>query len=79
VTGAEYAGGHRIRLTFDDGLRGVVDFRPWLDGPGPIFLPLKKVEYFRKFRLEGCTLAWPDGEDIAPETLYEEAKKSAAA
>lgn len=77
VKRAEYAGQYRIKLTFDDGLTGVVDFRSLLRGP--VFEPLKKIEYFRKFRLQGCTVEWPNGADIAPETLYEAAKRNTAA
>jgi hypothetical protein len=68
VVKAEYRGGHRIRLAFNDGSEKTVDFRPWLTGP--IFEPLKDEEYFRQFFLEAGTMSWPNGADIAPETLY---------
>jgi hypothetical protein len=64
-------------LTFNDGLEGTIDFADWLDGP--VFEPLKDVSTFQKFFLEGGTVAWPTGADIAPETLYERAKSMAAA
>ena len=60
-----------IRVTFSDGTEASVDFEPWLDGP--IFEPIKRLPYFRKFFVEGGTVAWPNGADIAPETLYEAA------
>ena len=41
-----------------------------------MFEPLKDREYFRRFFLDGGTVAWPDGADIAPETLYDMAKES---
>jgi hypothetical protein len=69
VIRAEYWDGFRIHLTFNDDLERTVDFRPWLEGP--IFEPLKDPNYFRRFFLEGGTVAWPNGADIAPETLYE--------
>ena len=69
VIRAEYAGGHRIRVTFDDGVAGTVDFFPWLHGP--VFEPLQNLEYFQDFFIDGGTVAWPNGADIAPETLYE--------
>ena len=68
VVGAEYRGGHRIRLTFSDGREKTVDFAPWLQGP--VFEPLRDEAYFRRFFLEGGTVSWPNGADIAPETLY---------
>jgi hypothetical protein len=66
--------GFRIRLTFNDGLEANVDFEPWL--MGEVFEPLKNGSYFRKFFLDGGTVVWPNGADIAPETLYEEATRS---
>lgn len=77
VTGAEYRGDHRIHLTFNDGLAKTVDFSEWLHGP--VFEPLKDLGYFQRFFLEGGTVTWPNGADIAPETLYERAKSTEAA
>jgi len=69
VIRAEYRGGHRIRMTFNDNSEKTIDFRRWLEGP--VFEPLKNPNYFRRFFLDGGTVAWPNGADIAPETLYE--------
>ena len=69
VIRAEYRGGHRIHMTFNDNSEKTIDFRQWLEGP--VFEPLKNPSYFRRFFLEGGTVAWPNGADIAPETLYE--------
>jgi hypothetical protein len=71
VIHAEYRGGFRIHLTFNDLTERTVDFRPWLEGP--VFEPLKDPAYFREFFVDGGTVAWPNGADIAPETLYEAA------
>lgn len=68
VVKAEYRGEHRIHLGFNDGSSKTVDFRPWLQGP--MFEPLHDLEYFRLFFLAGSTVCWPNGADIAPETLY---------
>ena len=69
VIRAEYQGGFEIRLTFNDCSERTVDFSQWLDGP--VFEPLKDPKYFQRFFLDGGTVAWPNGADIAPETLYE--------
>jgi hypothetical protein len=77
VVRAEHRGEFTIRLAFNDGVVGTVDFSDWLNGP--VFEPLKDPEYFARFFIEGGTIAWPNGADIAPETLHERAKASAAA
>lgn len=71
VIRADYRGGFRIRLAFNDLSERTVDFRPWLQGP--VFEALKDPAYFRQFFVDGGTVAWPNGADIAPETLYEAA------
>jgi len=65
VIRAIYEGGFRIRLTFSDNLQGSVDFRSWLDGP--VFEPLKDPSYFQRFFIDGGTVVWPNGADIAPD------------
>ena len=77
VVEAEYRGEFRIRVAFSDGVAGTIDFSGWLHGP--IFEPLKDPAYFARFFIEGGTVSWPNGADIAPETLHEQAKASVAA
>ena len=72
VIRAEYRGGYMIHLTFNDGVEKTLDFARWLEGP--VFEPLKDTGYFQRFFLEGGTVTWPNGADIAPVTLYERAK-----
>ncbi len=68
VTDATYAGGYKIALTFNDGLKKTVDLKEYqFKG---IFEPLKNVDNFKKFRLSDWTIEWSNGADIAPETLY---------
>ena len=76
VIRATYKQDYIIDLVFDDGTAKAVDFSPWLQGP--IFQPLKDKKFFRKFFLEGSTVAWSNGADIAPETLYEAKSTSPA-
>lgn len=74
LTKAEYLRGYKIRLVFDDGTEGVVDFESELWGE--VFEPLKDIDTFRQFTLdqELATIVWPNGADFAPEFLYEKAK-----
>lgn len=77
VVRAEYRGNFKIWVAFNDGVEGTIDFSDWLSGS--VFEPLKDPAYFARFFLEGGTVAWPNGADIAPETLHERATASAAA
>jgi hypothetical protein len=69
IVRAEYRGGYRIHVVFNDGSENTVDFGRWLKGP--VFEPLKDVQYFQRFFLDGGTVAWPNGADVAPETIYD--------
>ncbi len=76
VTAVEVVGDHRLRLTFADGTVGEVDFdeREWRG----IFEPLRDPTYFAQVRVDvdAGTIAWPNGTDLAPEPLYEEARRN---
>ena len=75
VTKAEYVSGRTLDITFSDGIRTEIDFSEWIDRY-PFFEPLKDPDYFRNFALDGWTIVWPNGADIAPETLHEIAVKA---
>lgn len=77
VVRAEYRVKFKIHLVFSDGIEGTIDFSDWLTGP--VFEPLKDPAYFQRFFIEAGTIAWPNGADIAPETLHERVKANAAA
>lgn len=74
VTAVEYAGsGYRLRLAFEDGLRAEVDLEPLLRPfeASPVFAPLLRDRaLFAAVHLGGGTASWPNGADVAPETLY---------
>jgi hypothetical protein len=67
ITSVRYLGGHRLHLEFNNGVAGEVDLSSELDGP--IFQTLKDPGTFASVRLEGGTVAWPNGADLAPEYL----------
>jgi hypothetical protein len=70
----KYLDGYKLELKFEDGKKGVVDFTPHFK-KGGAFRRLRDLEYFKKAYVnkELGVLCWPDGLDIAPETLYSEA------
>ncbi len=66
--------GFVVHLTFTDGTERDVDLDPYI-GWGPIFAPIRNdPALFRRVYVdpESQTLAWPNGADIAPGTLYYE-------
>ncbi len=65
VTETEYKG-DCCRVVFDDGTSGDVDFSQYLDR-GPVFAPLHDLSFFQQARIEGGTISWPNGADIAPD------------
>ena len=68
VIDAKYVSDYKIKITFDNGEQKIADFSKWLKGE--VFEPLKDINYFRKFFVDGWTISWSNGADIAPETLY---------
>ena len=74
ITEVEVIGEYRLRLTFEDGTVGDVDFagRAWAG----VFEPLRDPNYFARVIVdrEAGTIAWPEGLDMAPEPLYAEAR-----
>lgn len=76
IVAVRYLGGHRLSLEFNNGDAGEVDLSSELDGP--IFRALQDPEVFASVRLEGGTIAWPNGADLAPEYLAERLVKQGA-
>jgi len=63
-----------IWVRFEDGTEGEVDLRQSLRGP--VFEPLRDIQYFSTVSVNPDlgTIVWPNGADVAPETLYERVK-----
>ena len=74
VTGVAVVGDRVLRLLFSDGTAGDVDLSAerWTGVPAPLNDPA----YFAEVTVdpEAGTVVWPDGIDLAPEPLYEQAK-----
>lgn len=76
ITAVEHLAGHRLRLTFADGFTGDVDLSGQFQVPkGPMFKPLRDVAYFAKVAVDSelGTVVWPNGADLAPDVLHEQA------
>jgi Protein of unknown function (DUF2442) len=76
ITDVQVVGSYRLRLSFADGTVGEVDFgrREWRG----VFEPLNDQSYFARVEVdpEAGTITWPGGLDMAPEPLYDEARRN---
>ena len=72
VVEARPVGGYRVYVRFDDGVAGEVDLAAIINFEG-VFAPLRALEKFAEFHVASDlgTICWPNGADIAPETLYD--------
>lgn len=64
-------GPHRLRVTFDDGVAGELDFSRFLRFEG-VLAPLREPAYFAQVSVdpESGTLVWPNGVDLDPLVLH---------
>ena len=60
--------GHKLYLKFKNGEEKVYDLKNVLKNK--MFKKLYDLEYFKTVKVSGCTVEWKEGEDIAPENLY---------
>lgn len=74
VIEAKIIKGYTVELVFDDLKKGVVDLRRYLDRG--IFKELLDKRKFRRMKVDAelGTICWPNGADIAPDTLYSQTK-----
>jgi hypothetical protein len=75
VIGVKYVDDYKLKLTFNNGVVGVVDL--WPELYGEIFEPLQDKEIFQQVYLTGRTIEWPNGADFAPEFLLSLIKSEA--
>ncbi len=69
VSSVEPLDGRRVRVSFTDGSQREIDLRPYLEGP--IFERIRRNDdAFRQISIDHGALAWPNGADIDPDTLY---------
>jgi hypothetical protein len=64
---------YKLKITFANGEVGIYDCAHLLNFG--VFRELQDTGYFNRPRAEGGTVVWPNGQDICPDTLYEDADK----
>jgi len=71
VTAFEVVGPYTLSVSFSDGTKQRIDFRPVLRGQ--VFGPLRDLATFNAVSLDSevGTLTWPNGADFDPATLHE--------
>ena len=74
VTEIKYKNDYTYWISFDDGVNGDICFKKYL-GKGPVFEQFNDISFFKSAYIEGGTIAWSNGADIAPETLYEKIER----
>lgn len=63
-----------LKVTFNDGLEGMVHFKPsHLTG---VFESLKDKNYFDKVYISHGAVTWPGELDLAPDAMHTEIKKN---
>ena len=79
ITNAEYVEGYKLKIEFENGLSGIVDFSDYTQRGG-VFENFKDLSFFRKFTIskELGTIVWNNEVDIAPETIYEKCEQIAS-
>jgi hypothetical protein len=62
---------YTLRITFEDSIQQVIDFRPILEGD--LYGPLQDMKLFNQVEIdpEVHTLVWPNGADFDPSILYD--------
>lgn len=62
-----------LKVTFEDGLEGIVRFKPsHLTG---VFAALEDEAYFRQAFIKYGAVTWPGDLDIAPDAMHDEIQK----
>ncbi|MBS9768448.1 MAG: DUF2442 domain-containing protein [Flavobacteriaceae bacterium] len=73
---ASYVEGYKINLLFNNHFSAVVDLKNAIfTDKREIFKKLENIDFFRNFTQNRWTVEWENGVDLAPEFLYELAKK----
>lgn len=63
-----------LSIDFDNGERGVLDMKPYLDFG--VFQRLKEYNAFKRVRVSFDTIEWDSGVDLDPEFVYIKSHRS---
>lgn len=67
----------QLAVTYNDGLTGIVDLFVLVHGPDAgVFEALRDPAFFAQAYLDCGAVAWPNGADIAPDTMHKEIRRS---
>ena len=71
VIEAKYLSDYKIKVTFEDGKTGIIDFKSFIN-KGGVFDKFKDKEYFKNFKVnpEMGTITWGDDEVDVAETPF---------
>lgn len=65
-----------LSIEFDNGERGILDMKPYLDFG--VFQKLKEANEFSRVRVSFDTIEWESGADLDPEFVYLKSQRSVA-
>ncbi len=70
----DYIKAYQLRLIFDSGEKGEIDFKDRVVGRGGVFSALENMEFFSQVKVdpEIGTIVWPNEVDFCPDVLYSE-------
>ena len=63
-----------LLLRFSDGACGIHDFAPFIKAATVMTAPLRDLAFFARHYIETGALAWPNGFDLSPGSLYRHLK-----
>jgi hypothetical protein len=72
VKGVKACASYQLEVEFTDGLRKIIDLSSRLFGP--MFEPLRETKLFERVYVDQYgAVCWPNGADLAPDALYDDA------
>ncbi len=66
--------GHHLEIMFTNGEKGIFDCTRLLNFG--VFAELRDEAYFQQVRVVNGTVAWPHEQDICPDTVYLESRRT---